>query len=122
MTLVELLSNLDASVRIAAIEAHRRMLGNLAKTPPKLGDRIPSDALIPRDMLAPEKVELELPVRVRDDDFSLRATGRGRRGQLRVRWRAVEAPEALALIRTSAELMVSRRIEGSWPIKENNDG
>ena len=111
--LTDLLARLDSSVRIAALEAHRRMLTNLAKQPPPdFGGSIPPDALLPRTVLEPDTVELEVPVRASDDQISLRASRRrGRAGLLRIRWQQVEAPEATALVRTNAELILSKRIE-----------
>ena len=112
MTLFDLIARIDSSVRLASVEAHRRTLANVAKQPAAFDDRVPTDALLPRAWLEPDRLELELPVRVSGDEVSLRARGaRGRDGILKVRWRRTSAPEATALVRTAAELQLSRRID-----------
>ena len=111
----ELLEALDTSVRIASINAYQAALTRLA-TGPSLtlsGIKLPWESLLPRETLQPTRIALSLPLSFTRRSVSLSPTSgifhQRQRATLRIAWKRTLAPEGSSLVRTKAELEISKK-------------
>ena len=108
----DLLAEIDAQVREAAVHAHDAVLKKIAKTEPlTLGEiEIPREALLPRDVLELDKAALEFDLYMRDNGVSLsrgfRLSCGGTKATVKMEWKSVPAPEVTSLVRTKCETKI----------------
>lgn len=115
-TLEELLTELDSQLRISAVNAHKAVLEVFAKTEAtQIGDiHIPAEALMPRELLEPKKIVLEVDCTMYDDHVELTRNhlfaSNGSKAKLIIEWESTAAPEATSLVRTKAEIKMAKEL------------
>ena len=107
MTLGDLLAALDAAVnRLAHAPDGEviRALSDASNAPPVeiAGVSIPAGAMMPREIMAAEKVHVTLPLEFKGLDVTI-TDGRRPGPVIDVEWRSVLAMEAMARVRTDLE-------------------
>ena len=123
----DLLAEIDSQVRESAVRAHSAVLKAIAEVEGITIDdiEIPRKSLLPREILETCAVSMEFSLYMRDNGVSLsrgyRLSCGGTQVKVKMKWKAVPAPEATALVRTKCETTV-----GETPLTQakeiNEDG
>lgn len=112
----DLISAIDSEMRAASVRAHNRTVQLLSQMEAAQigGVEVHPASLIPREVLGSRRVALEFELTMRDNGVSLSRAHRfgvGSGARVKMEWEADEAPEATALVRTSAEADLNKRLK-----------
>ena len=111
-----LLTAIDSQFRESAVRAHMDVVQMITNLDPAQIDQIGLNpaSLIPREVMGPKRIKFDFELTLRNNGVSLSRAyklGCGVKGKVSYEWGAEAAPEATALIRTSAEADLNKRLK-----------